>query len=557
MVSEARSRAWWPVLAEIRSTLRAALSHVAGWRGYIATAPAPAPIAEAPDETSVLAVEEPMRGRVVSRAAAVEMGLLAFAAVSGAVLRFVNLGGVGLNSDEAVYAAQAASLAGNPHFTGLFPVVRAHPLLFQMLVSPFYRSGTPDVPGRYLSAMFGMGTIGLVYVLGRVLYGRRVGAVAAVLLAVMPYHVLVSRQILLDGPMTFFGTAALVCLAVFGRTERRRWLVVAGACLGLAALSKETAIILVGSVFVFLSLASRFLRPIRYVLAAAGAAIGLALTYPFVTAVSGGSRSGQSYLLWQLTRRPNHSFSFYVTAVPQAIGLLVLVVAAAGLVLRRRDQSWREALLLSWVAVPFVFFEIWPVKGFSYLLITTPVIVVLAARTIVSLADRTPKTWPNKALTASVAIACLASLLVPSVRSLVSPGSTTLAGAGGTPGGREAGEWVAAHVPQGAQFMTIGPSMANLLQFYGGHRGDGLSVSPNPLHRNPSYYPILNADSALRSGTYQYVVWDAYSAQRSPTFAAKALELARRFHGRMVHVERAAFGGKSDQPVVVIYQVTP
>ena len=105
--------------------------------------------------------------------------------------------------------------------------------------------------------------------------------------------------------------------------------------------------------------------------------------------------------------------------------------------------------------------------------------------------------------------------------------------------------------------MTIGPSMSNLIEYYSGRRSDGLSVSPNPLHRNPSYHPIVNADAALRAGTYQYVVWDVYSAHRSPTFSARALTLARRFGGQIVHVQRGVYRGRPDRPLVVIYQVTP
>jgi hypothetical protein len=503
------------------------------------------------------ALDEPIPNAAVPRRKVGDLAVLGVALTLGAVLRFLNLGGVGLNSDEAVYAAQAASMAGNPNYTNLFPVVRAHPVLFQALISPFYRNGTPDVPGRYFSAAFGMGTIGLLFLLGVIMYGRRVAAIAALLLAVMPYHVIISRQILLDGPMTFFTTASLVCMAAFGRTDRRRWLVAAGACLGLSALCKETAIILAGSIFVFLSLVSRFWRPVRYVIAAAAATVGLALTYPLVTAVSGGGRSGQSYLLWQLTRRPNHSFTFYVTTIPRMMGLVVVVVAAAGVVLLRRNNSWREALLLSWIAVPFIFFEVWPVKGFPYLMATTPAIALLAARPLGWLASRQAGKRFTKLIAAAAISVCTISLLIPAFHDLTNPSSSGLAGAGGTPGGRQAGRWVAANVPDGAQLMTIGPSMANLLQYYSGRRSDGLSVSPNPLHRNPSYHPILNPDSALRSGKYQYIVWDAYSAARSPSFGAKTLELVHRFSGRVVHIESASFGGKSSQPVIIIYQVRP
>src|SRR5690349_15578799 len=108
--------------------------------------------------------------------------------IVAAAFRYIDLGAVGLNSDEAVYAGQSASLAGNPHFTSLFPIVRAHPLLMQLVMAPLYRSGVVDTPGRYVAATFGVATVALVYALGRVMYDHRVATVGALLLAVMPYH---------------------------------------------------------------------------------------------------------------------------------------------------------------------------------------------------------------------------------------------------------------------------------------------------------------------------------------------------------------------------------
>ena len=90
-------------------------------------------------------------------------------------------------------------------------------------------------------------------------------------------------------------------------------------------------------------------------------------------------------------------------------------------------------------------------------------------------------------------------LLLATVARIDAPDDgTALAGSGGLPAGREAGEWIDANVPEGSTFMTIGPSMANLVQFYGHRRAYGLSVSPNPLNRNPSYEPLPNPDQALR-----------------------------------------------------------
>lgn len=492
---------------------------------------------------------------LVNRARALDLGVLAVAMLVGTALRVVQLGAVGVNSDEAVYAGQAASLAGNPHFVDIFPIVRAHPLLFQTLASPLYRNGVPDVPGRYLSALFGVGTIVLVFQLGRLLYGRRAGAIAALLLAIMPYHVIITRQVLLDGPMTFFTTAALCCMAALGRTGRRRWLLAAGSCIGLAALTKETAIILILSSFVFLSLVPRFWRPFRYVVGGAGCAVVLALTYPVVTAASGGTRTGQSYLLWQLTRRPTHDLLFYLTTVSSTMGVLLIASAAAGLFLLRRRASWAEVLLLAWIVVPFVFFEVWPVKGFPYLIMLAPALAMLAARTLAALIDLEPRTLLTVGGGVVASAALVLSMVIPSVRAVAGPSSSGLAGAGGSPGGREAGMWIAAHVPAGARLMTLGPSMRNVLEYYSGRRSDALSVSPDPLHRNPSYLPIPNPDAAIRAGDYEYVVWDAYSAKRSPTFATKELLLIRKFHGRVVHTELATFNGNAMEPVVVIYEV--
>lgn len=477
-------------------------------------------------------------------------GLLVLALVLGTALRFSALGRVGLNSDEAVYAAQAGSLADNPHFSSLFPIVRAHPLLLQALLSPLYQHGVPDVPGRYVAAAFGVGTLVTTHLLGRVLFNARVGALAALLVAVMPYHVVLSRQIMLDGPMTFFTTASLVCLATAARRRDGIWLLAAGALLGLAALCKEPAIILLGSGFAFVALTDRIPRSLRYSSAGAGLTIALTLAYPLLTAVSGGSRGGQSYLAWQLARKPNHTLTFYFTAVGASMGFVLVAVAGLGLVVFHRRWTWREALLMSWIAVPLVYFEVWPTKGFAYLLPLAPVVALLAAVGLLRLAE--DGRWWRRTLVAGAFVVCFVTLLLPSVSGIVSPTTSGLAGAGGIPGGREAGRWVANHAPPGAQFMTIGPSMANIIQYYGGRRADGLSVSPNPLHRNPSYTPIVNSDLALLEGQYQYIVWDAYSARRSVHFSERSLELVRRFHGVAVDVERDSGGHR----LIVIYRVS-
>jgi hypothetical protein len=249
------------------------------------------------------------------------------------------------------------------------------------------------------------------------------------------------------------------------------------------------------------------------------------------------------------------------------MGPLLIIVAAAGVFLLRKYSSWREVLLLSWIIVPVAFFQLWPVKGYQYLLPVAPAVAVLAGRALSGQASRINfefrgRKAPGTLLAPLITVAIVVSLLVPTLQK-IGPGASTgfLAGSGGVPGGREAGEWVKENTPDGAVMLTVGPSMANILQFYGNRPAYGLSVSPNPLHRNPSYEPVKNPDQLIRSSDIQYVVWDAFSASRSPFFSDSILGYVDRYNGRAVHTQTVKAttpsGEPALRPLIVIYEVRP
>ena len=483
----------------------------------------------------------------------------------GAVLRLVNLNAVGLNSDEVVYAGQAASLAGNPVYVDIFPVFRAHPMLVQSLLSIVYADGEQDSGGRVIIGLIGVATIGLTYLLGRELYGPGVGIVAAALLAVMPYHVIVSRQILLDAPMVFFATLALLCLAKFGGSKRLVWMIAAGGAMGLTALAKESSLVLLGGVYAFLALTPAIRRSI--VASACGGAVLVAVfaVHPLTQALAGRASTGSSYLVYQLLRRPNHGWTFYAETVPMAIGPLVLIAAVLLFVRARGNVGWRETLLVSWIVVPVLFFTLWPVKGYQYLLPIAPAVAVLAVKGL----QRLPTQWGEpvagwlravrrlgpRVLATSAVLVSLVLATAPPL--LGTSGITFLAGTGGVPGGREAGRWIRANTPEGSTLMTIGPSMSNIMKFYGHRPSYGLSVSPNPLHRNPAYPPLTNPDRQMKQGDLQYVVWDSFSAARSPHFSDYLLQLTDRYHGRLVHTEYTTLHDGTREPIIKIFAVRP
>ena len=115
-------------------------------------------------------------------------------------VRLWRLDEIGFNSDEAVYGGQAASLAGNPQLRRAVPGVPRPPDALPDPSCPrFFRTGEVDIAGRAVSPSSASPRSLAVHLLGQRLYGWRVGLLAALLVALMPYHVVVTRQVLLDG----------------------------------------------------------------------------------------------------------------------------------------------------------------------------------------------------------------------------------------------------------------------------------------------------------------------------------------------------------------------
>ncbi|HYS33229.1 MAG TPA: glycosyltransferase family 39 protein, partial [Streptosporangiaceae bacterium] len=231
-----------------------------------------------------------LRARMI---AALAVAMVAAPAVT---LRLWHINALGFNSDEAVYAGQGAAIAGAPQLSDLFPVFRAHPLLFQLATSLLYRVKVSDFSPRLLAVAFGLATVAVGYALGARVYGRRAGVITALLLAVMPYFVVVNRQALLDGPMAFFSVLGLWFMARFA-AESRRWLLyAAGASLGLAFISKETAIVLLPAAYAFLAVTPSVRVRLKEIAIFFGCFAAVALPYPISLLVAGGSSSGKHFL---------------------------------------------------------------------------------------------------------------------------------------------------------------------------------------------------------------------------------------------------------------------
>ncbi len=120
-----------------------------------------------------------------------------------------------------------------------------HPLLTVYVVKTSgFLFGNSDFGLRILHVVFGTGTVFLVFLLGRKVSSVHTGLYAAALLAVDRFHHTWSSFFIPEILLLFFTALALLLYLRAMETQSRKDFALLGAALGLAYLSKETAILL-------------------------------------------------------------------------------------------------------------------------------------------------------------------------------------------------------------------------------------------------------------------------------------------------------------------------
>lgn len=161
-------------------------------------------------------------------------------------LRVRDLQPVFFYGDDAEYGIVASYLAGNPldmtypRIAGFWggPFVSQPPLVLYLFAAAFAVLGIEDANAVYVSVLLGTATVGLVYALGVLMKDRATGFVAGAFLAVMPFHVALSRKALLEAGLAFFMALAAVLLLYYFRAPSARRATWVGVGIGLAALAK-------------------------------------------------------------------------------------------------------------------------------------------------------------------------------------------------------------------------------------------------------------------------------------------------------------------------------
>jgi 4-amino-4-deoxy-L-arabinose transferase-like glycosyltransferase len=343
----------------------------------------------------------------------IDVGLVILVFAAAASLRLWGLGAFGQTWDEDVYWSSGRNYLENLlHFDFRQRMWRwnfEHPPVAKYLLGlgALWHDGYG--PARALVALVGSATCVLIYLIGRELYSRRVGAGAALLYVFLPPAVAHSQISGLETPSTFCCTLAMLWFV------RRRYLA-AGLAGGLAAATRFIG----GLVFLGMALAALAEPPrgrrawTRLALSPLVGVMTLVAVWPRLWIE--GPRAGLLASLHRLNVQ--HAPEWFlgraiVTPVPKSYFLIYFAACVTpaillGLCCVALRRSRATAICLGFFAAPFAL-TFSPViqSGVRYLLPALPPAALLAAGGLDAAASRL---WPRRGSLVALGAAAATSL---------------------------------------------------------------------------------------------------------------------------------------------------
>jgi 4-amino-4-deoxy-L-arabinose transferase-like glycosyltransferase len=315
-----------------------------------------------------------------------------------------------------------------PHYDNLTYLDK--PAFFFWLVAGSLRLfGTSEGAARLPSVLAALGTLLLVWMLARRMFGERAGIPAGLVFATAPLVMVLARVVVFDMTLTFLVTLTLTAFWLSQVSNVRRPLLeyFMFAAAGAATITKGPVGFLVPllAILVYAAVQRRFadLKKIAWI---PGIAIFLAVSLPWFIAVSVRNPDFPRYAFWDESilrfttgrARRGGSVLYYIPVF--LVGFLPwsLTLAFAALNRLKRWRRFRErdhaaeAFLLSWGATVFVFFSISHSKLPSYFLPAIPALAVLMGRIWSADVGRDPARPRPDWLTAGYALLIALGLLL-------------------------------------------------------------------------------------------------------------------------------------------------
>ncbi len=148
-------------------------------------------------------------------------------------------------------AASNVVKMGTPYVSGFANVIDQPPLGFYIEGLTFAVFGLSINTGVTLVTLFGLGSVVVIYLLGKQFYGQLAGLFAAALFGLNPWHLALSRSFLIDAQCLFFSLLCLYVSVLAIRKNSVKLALIAGLAFAAALLTKSYAAFVLIPVFLF------------------------------------------------------------------------------------------------------------------------------------------------------------------------------------------------------------------------------------------------------------------------------------------------------------------
>jgi len=277
---------------------------------------------------------------------------------------------------------------------------------------------------RLLTAILGTASVYLVYLIGKKLFSRSAGLVAAVFLAFNYRHVLSSHLALSDIPNGFFALLAFYSAVLLMEKNTWRRYLIAGCCVGLSVSMKYQVFALFPYLFAHVSWAirKRSLREffsLKFIFGSLGIPLTFTILNPYFftnleKALETTSIVSRRYGMGAQRFNYYPILYLYEWGITRLPSILILFGAAVSFLHRPR----RALLVLSYVG-PFLYVFLYYMTGGSYVRNFSTVIPLLMLFAAYPLGLLTEWFWKRTRLVALLFIALLLALIqYPSIRQI-------------------------------------------------------------------------------------------------------------------------------------------
>ncbi|MBZ0256085.1 glycosyltransferase family 39 protein, partial [bacterium] len=247
---------------------------------------------------------------------------------------------------------------------------------------------------RTFVAALGAATVAIVYQIGRLLYNRSTGLIAAILLALAFQHARDSHFAVSDVPVTFFTAGTVLFLANYIRTRSTRYFYLGMIFVGLAAATKYTAglMIVIGlAVWGYAHFnnhwkgltAAYISKEFMIAISLTGLAFLIIVPYAaldplaFLRTVHGLMNMGKVGFTYAIDR--DGSWIFYLKTLTWGLGPPLFVLSMLGLIRGVIRQRAGDFLLVASSLLFYLFYGLSIVFFSRFIIPTIPILIVLAA----------------------------------------------------------------------------------------------------------------------------------------------------------------------------------